>query len=88
MFHQNSKEKKDRTGVAIVIAPNIAKMRRDDGENDAITISQFEGRFIGISIKFPEFDTKGRRIRTNGRDSSSRQYTIRMMTRTAHSIPN
>jgi len=63
MFHHNSQKKKDRTSVAIVIAPNIAKMWRDDGENDAITISQFEGRFIGISIKFPEFDTKGRRIK-------------------------
>ena len=60
MFRHNSKRKKDRTGVAIVIAPNLEKMWRDDGKNDTVTISQFEGRFIGILIKFPESTQMGR----------------------------
>ena len=63
MFHHNSKKKRGRTGVAIVIAPHIAKMWREDGGNDAITIQQFEGRFIGIHIQMPEFNTKGKRIK-------------------------
>ena len=39
MFHHNSKRKRDKTGVAIIISPNIAKMWREDGASKPITIS-------------------------------------------------
>ena len=63
LFHHNSRGKQDKTGVGIIIAPRIADVWRLDGSKPAVSIKQFEGRFIGISIKLPKSDLNGERVK-------------------------
>ena len=66
MFNHNTSTKKDRTGVGIIISPRLSKAWKEAGGLDPIhtkTGEKFEGRFIAITLKLPEYDSRCRKIK-------------------------
>jgi exonuclease III len=63
VFHHNNNKKSSRTGVAIVLSPRFTKAWKDAGALDPIQTDKnttFEGRFIGLKLKFPRLNNKGK----------------------------
>ena len=60
---------KDETGVAIgVLSPEFVHAYETAGRLKPITVDQggqFCGRFIGIPLMFPDFNSDGKRIKGN-----------------------
>ena len=66
VFHHNSMEKKNRTGVGIILSPKFSEAWKRAGGLDPLKTTRggkFEGRFIGVKLKFPLVSDTGRRVK-------------------------
>ena len=74
IFHHNDIQKSSRTGVTIILSPRFSKAWKLAGGLDPLKTERgglFKGRFIGITLKFPKTDLKGKALRGNGKNSPS-----------------
>jgi len=63
VFHHNNNVKTSRTGVTIILSPRFTKAWKDAGALDPTQTnrdSTFEGRFIGLKLKFPRLNSSGK----------------------------
>ena len=66
IFHHNNMEKKSRTGVAIILSPKFSEAWKRAGGLDPLKNTRggmFEGRFIGVKLKFPLVSDTGRQVK-------------------------
>ena len=69
--HEPKKEKKkgrEKHGVAIILSPHFKQAYKRAGRPKPITTGQkgkHSGRFIGITLAFPDLDTNGKKVREN-----------------------
>ena len=73
VIHHNHDKKKwgkkrgrEKQGFAVILSPNFRKAHERAGNPEPITTnskSKFSGRLIDISLKFPNFDPSGKKIK-------------------------
>ena len=66
VLHHNNENKQSRTGVVIVLSPRFSAAWKQAGALDPLKTargSTFDGRFIGVKLRFPKKDDYGKSIK-------------------------